>query len=122
MAVRRKNAITEASRQVEVIVHNTSPRGTCTALDLAVMLAHARSREIVVISDGFSNCPMESSTVSATADDRDYSWLTFLLIPTRDPVDQRWAQLAERISKLEGRYPNSRIRPYNELTSTFWTR
>lgn len=116
----RARAIAEAGRQMQLILQSTEARGHCTALDLAVMLAHSRSREVVVVTDGFSTCPTGPDT-HAVEDAGDYSWLTVLVIP-RASIDQRWAELAGRILRLRGRYPGARIRPYNELTASFWTR
>lgn len=116
----RRQAVAEAGRQLQLVIQNAVPRGNCTALDLAVALAHARSHEVVVVTDGFSNCPNSPET-DVVEDGGDYSWLTVLVIP-RASVDQRWAELAGRIAKLQARYPGARIRPYNELTGSFWTR
>jgi hypothetical protein len=119
-AGRRRQAVSEAGRQVQLLLKDTEARGNCTALDLAIALAHARSREVAAVTDGFSTCPAGPDT-DAAEDGGDYSWLTVLVIP-RASVDQRWAELAGRIAKLQGRYPGARIRPYNELTGSFWTR
>jgi hypothetical protein len=41
---------------------------------------------------------------------------------SRGSGDERWRELADRLVKTKAKYPGARVRPFNELTASFWIR
>lgn len=119
-AGRRRRAIAEVAHQVQLVAQNIKPRGRCTALGLSIALAHARSQEVVVVSDGFETCPVNPDAV-VVENRAGYTWLNIVLIPSAGSENRRWAELTGRLIKLQGQYPGARICPYNEL-ALGWSR
>lgn len=111
----RRQALTQVASALDRAA-SLAPRGSCTALNLAVRRALQRAEHVTVITDGVNTCrtpPPGAATIKN-------STLLFLLVPSnRDTPDAPEAMFA-RLDALERAFSGSRALLLPELTPTFW--
>src|SRR5579871_106249 len=105
-------------QQKLVSIEDGPPVGNCTALVEAVVKATARSRVVMVITDGWSSCSLKASAKSFSVPAT--SILLFLLVPSKGPVESRANEAQDRTSRLTITFPDSQVAFYTEATPSFW--
>jgi hypothetical protein len=95
-----------------------SPRGNCTALNLAVRRALLRAQHLIVVTDGINTCPTPTANVPIGAE----STLLFLIVPSKGDSPDAPEDVLGRLDVLQKAFPGSQTLLAPELTPSFWLR
>jgi hypothetical protein len=93
-----------------------SPRGNCTALNLAVRRALLRAQHLIVITDGINTCPTPSLNKPLDT----AATLMFLIVPSKADSPDAPEDVFGRLDALQNAFPGSRALLLPELTPSFW--
>lgn len=114
-AMARRQALAQAASALGRAA-TLSPRGNCTALNLAVRRALQRAQHVAAITDGVNTCPTPAVNVPIEK----FSTLLFLIVPNNHDSPDAPEAVFARLDALQRAFPGSQALLLPELTPTFW--